>query len=142
MSILMSACLLGINCRYDGGHCVSSDAMKLADREEVVPVCPEQLGGLSTPRPPAEFTAGDGEDVLAGRSKVLSAKGVDITRQFIRGAQETVKIAKLFGIRMAVLKQRSPSCGCGQICRDGQVVAGDGVAAAALKREGVEIVSL
>lgn len=142
MSLLVSACLLGVDCRYDGGNCLLAEAVKLIGSEVVVPVCPEQLGGLPTPRGSAEFTAGGGEDVLAGRSRVLTADGLDVTQQFIKGAQETLKIARLFGIQKAVLKQRSPSCGCGQIRRHGRVVDGDGVAAALLKREGIEIVSV
>ena len=142
MSILVSACLLGVNCRYDGGNCLAAEAVKLIGAEEIVPICPEQLGGLPTPRPPAEFTAGDGVDVLAGKCKVIAGGNLDLTRQFIKGAQEVAQMARLFGAHRALLKQRSPSCGCGQICRNGQVVDGDGVATALLKREGIEILSL
>jgi len=142
VSILVSACLLGVNCRYDGGNCLVAEAVKLVGTEDVVPVCPEQLGGLPTPRPPAEFIAGAGADVLAGRSKVIAGNDMDVTQQLIKGAQEAAKMARLFGARRALLKQRSPSCGCGQICRDGQVVDGDGVATALLKRVGIEILSL
>lgn len=142
MRILVSACLLGINCRYDGCNCLMEEAMELIGSEEIVPVCPEQLGGLSTPRPPAEIVAGSGEDVLAGRSKILTGDGTDVTAQFIRGAQQTVKIARLCGVGRALLRQESPSCGCGQICRGDRLVAGDGVTAVLLKREGIEILSL
>jgi uncharacterized protein YbbK (DUF523 family) len=142
MSILISACLLGINCRYDGGNCLTKQARELVRSEAVAPVCPEQLGGLSTPRSGAVITIGSGKDVLAGRSKVLTGDGADVTQEFIRGAQEVVQIARLFGVRKAVLKQKSPSCGCGQICRGDRVVSGDGVTAALLKREGIPILSL
>lgn len=142
MSILVSACLVGVNCRYDGRNCLTAEALQIVGSEGIVPVCPEQLGGLSTPRPPAEITAGSGEDVLAGRSNVLTRDGIDVTLQFIKGAQEAVKIARLCGVRKALLKQESPSCGCGQICRDSRVVAGDGVTGALLKREGIEILPL
>ena len=142
MSILISACLLGINCRYDGGNCLTKQARELLRSEAVVPVCPEQLGGLSTPRSCADITIGSGEDVLAGRSKVLTRDGADVTQEFIRGAQGAVQMARLFGVRKAVLKQRSPSCGCGQIRRGDRVVSGDGVTAALLKREGIPILSL
>lgn len=142
MSILISACLVGVNCRYDGQSCLMAEAMDLIGPEKIVPVCPEQLGGLSTPRSPAEITAGSGEDVLTGRAKVLTRDGGDVTSQFLKGARETVKIAKLCGIRKALLKQESPSCGCGRICRGDRLVAGDGVTVALLRREGIEVVSL
>lgn len=80
--------------------------------------------------------------MLAGSFKILAGNGIDVARQFIKGAQAAAETARLLGIRKAVLKQRSPSRGCGQICRDGQAVDGDGVVAAALKREGIEIFSL
>lgn len=142
MSIVNSACLLGINCRYDGGNCLTKQARELVGCEEVVPVCPEQLGGLSTPRSCADITIGSGQDVLAGRSTVLTRDGADVTQEFIKRAQEAVQIARLFGVRKGVLKQRSPSCGCGQICPGDRVVAGDGVTADFLKREGIPLLSL
>jgi uncharacterized protein YbbK (DUF523 family) len=95
-----------------------------------MPVCPEQLGGLKTPRAPQEIQGGTGEDVLDGKCKVLNIDGGDVTQEFITGAEETLKIVKLFHIEEFIGKSRSPSCGCGQIY-DGtfsrQLIDGDGV---------------
>jgi len=142
MSILVSACLVGINCRHDGDHSLTNKTLKLVKSEVIVPICPEQLGGLSTPRSPAEITDGSGEDVRDGKAKILTRDGLDVTQQFIRGAREAIKIAMLCEARKAVLKQENPSCGCGQICRRSRVVKGDGVTAALLKRDRIEILSL
>jgi uncharacterized protein YbbK (DUF523 family) len=139
MSCLISACLLGIDCRYDGGNCRSEEALGLIDSVDLVPVCPEQLGGLPTPRPGADIHGGDGYDVLDGSARVVSDDGTDVTAEFINGARQVLKIARLYGASTALLKQRSPSCGCGQICRGTDVVPGDGVTAALLKREGLQV---
>ena len=145
---LVSACLLGIACRFDGQGCPAPELHGPAVRGEVVPVCPEVLGGLSTPRPPAEIenaAAGlDGHAVLDGQTRVLRSDGVDVTAQFIQGAQATLALARKLGIRQAILKARSPSCGTGWIHEGkfaGTLVPGDGVAAALLKRNGIQVVS-
>jgi uncharacterized protein YbbK (DUF523 family) len=137
---LVSACLLGVRCRYDGQH--KSDAL---DRDlsgfTVIPVCPEQLGGLSTPRPAAEMTQGGGNEVFEGSARVLTRDdGLDVTAQFVRGAEDTLAIARKTGAETAFLKQRSPSCGCGQTWVDGEVVAADGVTTALLKRHGITVI--
>lgn len=132
MKILISACLLGCRCRYDGGSKPHPVAEKLAQRHELVPVCPEQLGGLSTPRPPAE-RRGD---------RVVTAAGGDVTEQYRRGAEEAVRLCKLMGCQAAVLKERSPSCGSGEIydgAFSGRLSKGDGVTAAALKAAGIPV---
>lgn len=138
--ILISACLTGVCCRYDGGHC--RDERLLADLagSELIPVCPEQLGGLSTPRQPAEITGGSGIDVLAGVAAVQTRTGEDVTSFFINGAQKTLEIAKRAGVERAVLKSKSPSCGCGWIYDgsfSGLIIPGDGVGTALLKKEGI-----
>jgi len=142
VNILISACLLGVNCRYDGGNCLNVEAIRRADSRWIIPVCPEQLGGLPTPRASADIVAGDGGDVLDGRSRVLTDDGTDVTPQFIRGAHEVLRVAERLDAGKAVLKQRSPSCGCGQICRGGRILTGDGVTTALLKREGIQVISL
>ena len=132
MKILISACLLGCRCRYDGGskpHPVTEELMK---RHELVPVCPEQLGGLPTPRPPAE-RIGD---------RVVTKTGVDVTEQYCRGAEEAVRLCRQLGCQAAVLKERSPSCGSGFIYDgsfSGVLTVGDGVTAAALKTAGIPV---
>lgn len=140
---LCSACLLGVECRYDGRSKANQKVIELAKKEKMIPVCPEQLGGLPTPREQAEIK-GDGSGVLARKAKVITKSGKEITEKFIFGAREVLKIAKLFDIREAVLKQRSPSCGCGQIYDgtfSGKIINGDGVTAALLKKNGIKVMS-
>lgn len=129
MKILISACLLGACCRYDGASKAHPLAALLAERHTLVPVCPEQLGGLPTPRPPAERRGG----------RVVTRSG-DVTEQYRRGAEETLKLCKLLGCEAAVLKERSPSCGRGQVYDgtfSGTLTAGDGVTAELLAAHGI-----
>jgi len=107
-------------------------------------VCPEQLGGCPTPRDPCEIAGGDGGDVLDGRCAVISWTGADMTEKFIKGAYETLKIAKACGAKKAILKARSPSCGAGRIYDgtfSGKTIPGNGVAAELLIRNGIEVYS-
>jgi uncharacterized protein YbbK (DUF523 family) len=131
---LCSACLLGINCRYSGETKLNQKVVELAKNEILIPVCPEQLGGLATPREPAEQK----------NNKVFTKSGKDMTNLFENGAKEVLKIAKLFNIKEAILKQRSPSCGCGQIYNgnfDGTIISGDGVTTKLLKENGIKVIS-
>lgn len=132
--LLISACLLGVACRYDGRSKPLDRAVlrTLMDRWQLVPVCPEQLGGLASPRDPSE-RRGDA---------VVSRSGTDVTAQYQRGAQQACYLADLFGCKTALLKERSPSCGSGQVYDGsftGTLTAGDGVAAAALKAQGIRV---
>ena len=132
MRLLISACLLGCRCRYDGASKAQPWAAELAARHELVPACPEQLGGLGTPRPPAE-RQGD---------RVMTAAGADVTEQYRRGAEEALRLYGLLGCEAAVLKERSPSCGCGQIYDGtftGTLTPGNGVTAALLLEKGVVV---
>ena len=135
----ISACLLGIACRYDG-H-VLPEKMCYAPREDesLIPVCPEQLGGLPTPRPPANLEGGAGADVLAGSARVVSEDGRDVTEAFVRGAQATLALCRLLHAREAILKSGSPSCGVGRTRGGGKRIAGDGVTTALLRREGIDV---
>ncbi len=140
--LLISACLLGINCKYNGKNNRCPAVIDLGQEISIIPVCPEQLGGLSTPRCPAEITGGDGKDVLEGKAGVFNEKGEEITSHFLKGASETLKIARMLGAEEALLKARSPSCGEGQIYSgsfDGQTKKGDGVTAALLKQKGIYV---
>jgi uncharacterized protein YbbK (DUF523 family) len=142
---LISACLLGIKCAWDSQDIYRSDkAIALLNSETLIPVCPEQLGGLKTPRPPQEIQGGNGEDVLDGKCKVLNINGEDVTQEFITGAEEILKIVKLLHIEEFIGKSRSPSCGCGQIY-DGtfsrELIDGDGVTTALLKRNGIKVIT-
>jgi uncharacterized protein YbbK (DUF523 family) len=141
---LVSACLIGIHCRFDGKDSLDNDVQRLVKEGKAVPVCPEQMGGLSTPRLPAEIVGGDGDDVLDGKAKVINIEGEDVTEAFIRGAEEALRAAKSVGATEAILKEKSPSCGSCVIYDGtfkGQKQAGSGVTAALLKRNGIHVVS-
>ena len=132
MRVLVSACLLGVCCRYDGQSKAYPLVEELCRRHEVVPVCPEQLGGLSTPRTPAERQGG----------RVVTKTGGDVTAQYLRGAAEAVRLAQLLGCSVAVLKERSPSCGSGEIYDGtftGTLTDGFGTAAEALRAAGIRV---
>ena len=133
MKILISACLLGIECKYNGGHNRCEELMKSTD--SFVPICPEQLAGLPTPRPPMEIQK-DG--------RVLTVSGEDVTEAMNKGARESLRIAKLFHCERAILKACSPSCGYGEIYDgsfSGKKVSGMGIAAKKLHEFGIEIMT-
>ena len=132
--LLISACLLGLACRYDGESKPIDASLldALGKRWQLVPVCPEQLGGLPTPRPSAE-RQGD---------RVVSQSGGDVTARYRRGAEQTCALCSLLGCADALLKERSPSCGSGEVYDGsftGALTAGDGVTAEALKARGVRV---
>ena len=139
MIILVSTCLLGLPTRYDGQARENSLIADLARRHRLIPVCPEQLGGLATPREPAECRGGTGEQVLDGEARVLDRAGRDVTAQFMAGAGAVLAVARLAGAQCALLKERSGSCGVREVYRDGQLVRGMGVCAALLSRAGIEV---
>ncbi len=142
--ILVSACLVGCRCRYDQGAKPHDPVIVLVREGKAVPVCPEQMGGLPTPRLPAEIIGGDGDDVLDGRARVVNAAGEDVTDQFLAGAREALRMAEAAGAKAAVLKERSPSCGSAAIYDgtfQGAVRPGQGVTAALLRRHGIAVFS-
>ena len=131
---ICSACLLGVKCRYDGKSKPDDRVVKLAKKEILIPICPEQLGGLSTPREPAEQK----------EKKVITKLGKDVTENFKKGAEEVLKLAELFDVKVAILKQKSPSCGCGQIYDgsfSGTIIKGDGVTTSLLKNKGIKVIT-
>jgi uncharacterized protein YbbK (DUF523 family) len=139
---LVSACLLGVKCKYSGGDNSSNKIIELSRSEVLIPVCPEQLGGCTTPRPQSEICCGCGADVLDGKCRVKTITGEDVTQQFIKGAEETLRIAGIYGAKKAILKARSPSCGCCSIYDgtfSGTLRDGSGVTAELLKRNGIEV---
>jgi len=142
---LVSACLLGIKCAWDGKDThKNKKVIELLKNEILIPVCPEQLGGLKTPRVFQEIQKGTGDDVLDGRSRVKNKAGEDVTRQFIRGAKEALKIAKQYGIKEFIAKSKSPSCGCGLIYDGsffGKLIKGDGVTVALFKRNAIKVIT-
>lgn len=139
--ILVSACLLGVNCRYDGTSNHDTQLMDSLGKKNLwpIPVCPEQLAGLTTPRPKVWFAAGDGQSLLSGAAQLVDESGIDKTAAFVRGARETLKIARACACTSAILKQRSPSCGSRQIHRRGQLVRGEGVTCALLRQAGLQV---
>ena len=139
--IIVSACLLGFNCRYDGRSRPEETLLVPTLEKLLVPVCPEQLGGLPTPRDPSEIQGGDGSDVLEGCAQVVSASGRDVTDCFLRGAQEVVRFMKLRGISTAIMTDTSPSCGVFHIKRGGALSPGSGVTSALLARNGIRVIS-
>lgn len=140
MNILVSACLLGTNCKYSGGNNLAAKVLELMKGHTLIPVCPEQLGGLTTPRKPCEIVAGGGSEVLAGHARVMNSIGEDLTEPFVKGARETLNLAKLCGCTSAILKANSPSCGCRSIYDgtfSGKHKAGSGVTAQLLLDNGI-----
>jgi uncharacterized protein YbbK (DUF523 family) len=132
--VLVSACLAGFSCRYDGAATPHPAVLSLVERGLAVPVCPEQLGGLPTPRDPVELVGG----------RAVSRKGVDVTAQFEAGARKALAIGRERGCARAVLKSRSPSCGRGKVhdgTFSGRLVPGDGLFAALLAAQGVAVVT-
>ena len=145
MKVVISACLLGVRCRYDGGDSRNETAIKQGETYGLIPVCPEESGGLPTPRPPAEIVGGDGGDVLDGKAKVMTADGMDVTDAYLKGAHHALQVAQSNEATHVVLKARSPSCGCGDIYDgtfSGTLMSGDGVTAALLKRHGITVTSM
>lgn len=131
-NILISACLLGENCRYDGGSVPVENLGPLMKKFNLIPVCPEIIGGMSTPRKPSERIG----------KKVINREGEDVTSYYERGAAEVLRLAKLYNCRYAILKERSPSCGYGTIY-DGtfshKIIEGNGVTAEILTKKGIKI---
>ena len=139
---LVSACLAGANTRFDGTAHLDPEIIRLVQEGRAIPVCPEQLGGLSTPRPPSEITDGDGCDVLAGRARVITKEGQDVTEAFLKGAHETLSLARKWQVGGAIFKARSPSCGSNDIYDgnfQGRLRPGQGVTAALLKQAGLPV---
>ena len=130
--IIVSACLAGLHCRYDGGEKTNDEVLRLVAEGKAIPVCPEQAGGLTTPRLPCEIVNG----------RVMRKDGVDVTAEFEHGAQDCLALARLAGAKSAILKAKSPSCGAGRIYDgtfSGTVIPGDGVFAALCRWEGLHL---
>ena len=132
MTILVSACLLGVCCRYDGASKPCPAVIAAAQRHTLIPICPEIYGGLPTPRPPAERRS----------DRIIARDGRDVTAEYTRGAQETLRLAQISGARCAILKEKSPSCGHGRIYDGtftGTLTNGDGLTAQLLSQAGLEL---
>lgn len=142
--VLVSACLAGVPCTHEAEAKTRAWAMRLVAEGRAILACPEVAGGLPVPRPEAEIRGGEGADVLDGRARVVNVEGEDVTEAYLRGAEAARGAAARSGAALAILKARSPSCGCGAIY-DGTFTGtrkqGDGVTAAALTRAGMTVVS-
>ncbi len=139
--IIVSACLLGFGCRYDGQSKPCEHVIELVRLSAAISICPEQDGGLPTPRAPCEIVGGNGRDVLEGNAKVISETGEDLTAAYLTGAKRALEAARRCRAARAFLKDRSPSCGYRHIVRRGRPAPGIGVCAALLEREGLEIIA-
>jgi len=135
--VIVSACLVGLPTRYDGSDALSKEAEAVLKGRAFVPVCPEQLGGLPTPRPRAAIDSGSGADVLCKNARVVDETGADVTERFVKGAEAVLRIARMCGAEEALLKNKSPSCGAGRIYNAEGMVDGDGVTTALLKGSGI-----
>jgi uncharacterized protein YbbK (DUF523 family) len=142
--ILVSSCLAGLEVRYNGTHCLDKKIHQLIEENQAITVCPELLGGFTTPREPAEIVGGNGEDVLDGKAKVIEKSGGDVTELYIKGAYATLRKAQEVNATVVVLKEFSPSCGSLMIYNGefkGKKIVGNGVTTALLKRNGIKVVS-
>lgn len=137
--ILISSCLAGINCKYNGKNNLHPFFENLVNSGKAVPICPEQLGGLTTPRIPAEIVKDN-----TGNLRVITKTGTDVTKEYILGAERALAAAKALGITTAVLQSRSPSCGCGTVY-DGtfskNLIIGNGITAELFMKNGIKVFS-
>ena len=134
--ILVSACLCGVNCKYNGKNNLNEEMLELLKKGEVLLVCPEQMGGLETPRNPSEIK------IINNEVKVFMKDGRDVTENYKKGAEEVLRLAKELNINKAILKKKSPSCGCGEIYDGtftGTLTKGNGITAALLLDNGIEV---
>ena len=136
--ILVSACLVGINCKYSGGNNYNQKIFDLVKEGKAIPICPEQLGGLNTPRKPVELK------VINDKRYAIDNEGNDLTENFERGALEVLNLAKNLNINKAILQPRSPSCGVNKIYSgnfDNKLVDGNGILAELLKQNGIDVLT-
>ena len=136
--ILVSACLVGINCKYSGGNNYNQKIFDLVKEGKAIPICPEQLGGLNTPRKPVELK------VINDKRYAIDNEGNDLTENFERGALEVLKLAKNLNINKAILQPRSPSCGVNKIYSgnfDNKLVDGNGILTELLKQNGIDVLT-
>ena len=143
LPVLVSSCLLGLATRYDGKSKRNDRVINYLRENDLtpIPVCPEQLAGLPTPRPRTFFSSGCGHEILDGSGCVVNEHGTTMNDAFIRGAVQTLQVARLSCCRLAILKERSPSCGVHQVYRQETRIDGEGVTCALLKSEGIEVIS-
>lgn len=140
---LISACLCGINCRYNSSNSYNEICSKLMIENKAIPVCPEQLGGLSTPRTPCELQ-GTANEVIEGENRIIDSDGIDVTEMFLRGANEVLKLSKMLNVKKAILKEGSPSCGVNFVYDgtfEGRKILGMGITSQILSDASIEVLS-
>ena len=133
---IVSSCLAGINCRYDGKNHLNKDILDLVNKGEAIPLCPEILGGLETPRIPCEII---GKDEF---KKVINKNGLDLTKEFLNGANKVLEVCKTLNVNKVILKSKSPSCGCGEIYDGtfgGNLIKGNGLTADLLIKNNIKV---
>ena len=136
---LISACLVGLNCKYNGENNYNEKAFELVKNGKAIPICPEQLGGLATPRIPAE------QRKVNGKIMVVNKEGKDVTKEFEKGAREVLDLCKKLDVEKVILQSRSPSCGVGQVYSgefNGTLIEGNGITAKLLQENGIEVVNI
>lgn len=142
--LLVSACLIGEPVRYDGKSCLNILLKQLLINKKAHALCPELLGGFTTPRLPAEIVGGTGQDVLDGKAKITDSSGLDVTTLYLKGAYRTLEIAQHIKASCVVLKENSPSCGSQKIYNgtfQGEKIVGTGITTALLQRHGFKVIS-
>ncbi|NQX44637.1 DUF523 domain-containing protein [Paenibacillus tritici] len=142
--IIVSSCLAGMKVRYNGTDCLEQGIRQLLDSRQAVAVCPELMGGFSTPREPAEIIGGTGKDVLEGKARVIDRTGNDVTAMYIEGAYAALEQVRSLAATLVVLKENSPSCGSSMIYNGefaGVRIPGEGVTSALLRQHGIEVIS-
>lgn len=138
MKYIVSACLVGINCKYDGKNNYNKEIEKLVYDGQAIPLCPEVMGGLSTPRIPSEIIVIDGEE------RIISKEGIDVTSEFLLGAKKTLEIAQILNIKTAILQKRSPSCGVHEIydgSHTNKIIKGEGITTKLLKKHNINVIT-
>lgn len=142
--ILVSSCLCGSKCKYNGGDNFNQTVMDYCKGRDILQACPEVLGGLTIPRIPSEIVGGTAEEVLNGKAKVINQSGIDVTEAFIKGAYIALKKAQEMDINLAILKANSPSCGKGNVYSglfNNQLILGNGITAELFIRNGIEVIT-
>lgn len=140
---IISGCLCGVNCKYNGKNNLNLKCLDILKKGQGILVCPEQLGGLTTPRKPSELQE-TSQNILSGNGSILDIQGIDVTEEFLKGAKEVLNIALMANIEKAILKEGSPSCGVNYVYDgsfSGNKIKGEGITTSILRKAGIEVIS-
>ncbi|SFE26876.1 DUF523 domain-containing protein [Peptostreptococcus sp. D1] len=145
MKIIVSGCLLGNNCKYNGDNNYNEDVIKFLENKDYIVICPEEMGKMNTPRPPSEIQfSKTADEVFRNEAKVLNIEGVDVTKYFVDGANMALEIARRNDCKLAILKDGSPSCGSNYVYNgnfEGKRINGKGVCAQLFEKNGIKVIS-